>query len=87
MKRRIGSLLLLCLLCACLCTQALGGGMSAGMHGSTFGGNPVACAAGRYMLSRLTQPAFLEEVARKGAAIRQRLAAMGAEIFRKHSES
>ena len=61
---------------ACLCTQALGGVMSAGMHGSTFGGNPVACAAGRYMLSRLTQPAFLEEVARKGAAIRQRLAAM-----------
>lgn len=61
---------------ACLCTQALGGVMSAGMHGSTFGGNPVACAAGWYMLSRLTQPAFLEEVARKGAAIRQRLAAM-----------
>ena len=61
---------------ACLCTQALGGVMSAGMHGSTFGGNPLACAAGRYMLSRLTQPAFLEEVARKGAAIRQRLAAM-----------
>lgn len=61
---------------ACLCTQALGGVMSAGMHGSTFGGNPVACAAGRSMLSRLTQPAFLEEVARKGAAIRQRLAAM-----------
>lgn len=61
---------------ACLCTQALGGVMSAGMHGSTFGGNPVACAAGRYMLSRLTQPAFLEEVARKGAAIRQRLAGM-----------
>ena len=61
---------------ACLCTQALGGVMSAGMHGSTFGGNPVACAAGRYMLSRLTQPAFLEEVACKGAAIRQRLAAM-----------
>ncbi len=61
---------------ACLCTQALGGVMSAGMHGSTFGGNPVACAAGRYMLSRLTQPAFLEEVARKGAATRQRLAAM-----------
>ena len=66
---------------ACLCTQALGGVMSAGMHGSTFGGNPVACAAGRYMLSRLTQPAFLEEVARKGAAIRQRLAAVAEDCL------
>lgn len=43
---------------ACLCAEAFGNVLSAGTHGSTFGGNPVACAAGRYMLSRLTDSAF-----------------------------
>lgn len=61
---------------ACLCAPRLSGVMSAGMHGSTFGGNPVASAAGRYMLSRLTQPAFLVEVREKGRYMRERLAAM-----------
>jgi acetylornithine/N-succinyldiaminopimelate aminotransferase len=61
---------------ACLCSEALAGVLSAGMHGSTFGGNPVVCAAGRYMLQRLTAPGFLAEVTEKGAYIRSRLAAM-----------
>ena len=47
-----------------------------GSHGSTFGGNPVVCAAGRYMLTRLTDADFLAGVARKGEAFRRRLAAM-----------
>lgn len=58
---------------ACLCTPELGGVMSAGTHGSTFGGNPVACAAGRYMLSRLTSPALLEGVKQRGAYLRGKL--------------
>ncbi len=61
---------------ACLCRDTLAGVLGAGTHGSTFGGNPVACAAGRYMLSRLTDPVFLEEVEEKGAYLRQRIAAM-----------
>ena len=61
---------------ACLCTEALGGVLSAGTHGSTFGGNPVACAAGRYMLTRLTDPALLAEVEEKGAYLRARLEAL-----------
>ena len=61
---------------ACLCTEALGSVLSAGTHGSTFGGNPVACAAGRYMLTRLTDPALLAEVEEKGAYLRTRLEAL-----------
>lgn len=61
---------------ACLCTESLGSVMSAGTHGSTFGGNPVACAAGRYMLARLTDPALLRQVDEKGAYLRARLQAM-----------
>lgn len=60
---------------ACLCSETLAGVMGPGTHGSTFGGNPVACAAGRYMLSVLTKPDFLREVAEKGAYLRERLSA------------
>lgn len=61
---------------ACLCTESLGSVLSSGTHGSTFGGNPVACAAGRYMLTRLTDPALLAEVEEKGAYLRARLEAL-----------
>ena len=61
---------------ACLCTEALGTVMSGGKHGSTFGGNPVVCAGGRVVLSRVTAPGFLDEVSRKGEKIRTRLQGM-----------
>jgi acetylornithine/N-succinyldiaminopimelate aminotransferase len=61
---------------ACLCTNALSGVLSAGMHGSTFGGNPVVCAGGRYILSKITEPAFLQSVNEKGAYLRKRLESM-----------
>ncbi|MDR2070260.1 MAG: acetylornithine/succinylornithine family transaminase [Treponema sp.] len=37
-----------------------------GDHGSTFGGNPVAAAAGLVVLEKVNNPAFLAEIARKG---------------------
>lgn len=61
---------------ACLCTDKYKSVMSAGSHGSTFGGNPVVCAGARYVLSRLTQDGFLDEVAEKGAYIRDAVAQM-----------
>lgn len=61
---------------ACLCGEALAGVLSAGMHGSTFGGNPVACAGASVVLQKLTAPGFLEEVAQKGSYLKGRLAAL-----------
>ena len=47
--------------------------LSFGDHGSTFGGNPVACAGALSVLSRLTAD-FLAEVTRKGEYLRSRFA-------------
>ncbi|WP_195985433.1 aspartate aminotransferase family protein [Clostridium sp. D33t1_170424_F3] len=63
---------------ACLCTERLGNVMDAGMHGSTFGGNPVVCAGALAVLDKVLQPGFLEDVAEKGAYLRGKLEAMDA---------
>ncbi|MDR2630424.1 MAG: aspartate aminotransferase family protein [Spirochaetaceae bacterium] len=42
-----------------------------GDHGSTFGGNPLAAAAGLVVLETVQQPAFLQEIRRKGEKIRE----------------
>lgn len=54
---------------AVLLREDLAGRVSVGDHGSTFGGNPVACAAALAVLDRLTSAGFLESVERKGAAL------------------
>ncbi|MDR0553207.1 MAG: acetylornithine/succinylornithine family transaminase [Treponema sp.] len=40
--------------------------LTVGDHGSTFGGNPLAAAAGLAVLETVTRPAFLKEIAEKG---------------------
>lgn len=50
--------------------------LGGGMHGSTFGANPVATAAGCYIASRLTED-FLAEVNAKGKYIADKLNAAG----------
>jgi acetylornithine/N-succinyldiaminopimelate aminotransferase len=47
-----------------------------GTHGSTFGGNPVACAAAVAAVGALADPALLENVRALGAALRARLEAL-----------
>jgi acetylornithine/N-succinyldiaminopimelate aminotransferase len=47
----------------------------AGDHGSTFGGNPVAAAAGLVVLEKVANPTFLAEIARKGEKIQDALRA------------
>jgi acetylornithine/N-succinyldiaminopimelate aminotransferase len=41
-----------------------------GTHGSTFGGNPVCCAASKVVLETVLAPGFLPEVSRKGGLLR-----------------
>ncbi len=50
-----------------------------GTHGTTFGGNPLACAAGNAVLDVILAPGFLEEVQRKGAKLRSALDALARE--------
>ncbi len=59
---------------AVLATAEAGKGMTAGTHGSTFGGNPLAMAVGNAVLDVVLAPGFLEEVQRKVLLFRQRLA-------------
>jgi acetylornithine/N-succinyldiaminopimelate aminotransferase len=47
---------------AMLTTQAIAKSLSYGTHGTTFGGNPMACAAGLAMLEVLTEPGFTDRV-------------------------
>jgi acetylornithine/N-succinyldiaminopimelate aminotransferase len=45
--------------------------LQSGDHGSTFGGNPVAAAAGIVVLDKVNNSAFLQEISRKGEKIQQ----------------
>ncbi|WP_412506055.1 aspartate aminotransferase family protein [Roseovarius sp. SYSU LYC5161] len=58
---------------AVLATEAAASGMTAGTHGSTYGGNPLACAVGSRVMDIVADPAFLAEVARKSGLFRQKL--------------
>lgn len=61
---------------AVLATQSAASGMTAGTHGSTYGGNPLACAVGAAVVGIITDPAFLAEVSRKAGLFRQGLEAL-----------
>ena len=58
---------------AVLASEAAGRAMVAGTHGSTYGGNPLACAVGAKVMEIVTAPGFLDEVRRKAGLFRQRL--------------
>lgn len=58
---------------ACLATEKAARGMVAGTHGSTYGGNPLAMAAGEAVLDVVANEAFLSEVRDKGERLRGRI--------------
>ena len=47
---------------------------AAGDHQSTFGGNPLACAAANVVLKTINDKAFLADVVKKGDYIRSQIA-------------
>jgi acetylornithine/N-succinyldiaminopimelate aminotransferase len=61
---------------ACLTTEAVGSAMTAGSHGSTFGGNPLAMSVGNAVLDVVLEEGFLDHVAKMGLRLKQRLAAL-----------
>ncbi|TKZ21918.1 aspartate aminotransferase family protein [Shimia litoralis] len=58
---------------AVLATQDAASGMTAGTHGSTYGGNPLACAVGNAVMNTVATPEFLSDVMRKSGLFRQKL--------------
>ncbi|MGR3813480.1 MAG: aspartate aminotransferase family protein [Cognatishimia activa] len=69
---------------AVLATENAASGMTAGTHGSTYGGNPLACAVGNAVMEEVATPEFLEDVNRRAGLLRQKLEGLVAanpEVF------
>ena len=58
---------------AVLATEDAASGMTAGTHGSTYGGNPLGCAVGAKVMEIVADPGFLEGVRAKAGGLRQKL--------------
>ncbi|MDP9422641.1 MAG: aspartate aminotransferase family protein [Pseudomonadota bacterium] len=61
---------------ACLATEKAAAGMVVGTHGSTYGGNPFAMAAGQAVFDVVANEEFLTEVRNKGERLRSALEQM-----------
>ena len=58
---------------ACLANEKCAEVLTAGTHGSTFGGNPISCAGGLAVLNKVSSEWFLDNVAEMGRYIREKL--------------
>jgi acetylornithine aminotransferase len=67
---------------ACLATGDTAEALQKGDHGSTFGGNPVSCAAALAVLDTIEKEGLLEQVSRLGARWREDLSAAGGDAVK-----
>ncbi len=58
---------------AVLMTAKIAGALQPGDHGTTFGGNPVACAAGAAVVTEVSKPGFAENVKARSAQLKEGL--------------
>lgn len=65
---------------ACLATANAASGMTAGTHGSTYGGNPLGCAVGSAVMDIVAEQSFLQSVNRRAGQLRQSLESLVAEF-------
>ena len=65
---------------AVLATEDAASGMTAGTHGSTYGGNPLGCAVGSAVLERVAAPKVLGDVNGKAGLMRQSLEGLIAQF-------
>lgn len=65
---------------ACLASAEAASGMTAGVHGTTFGGNPLAMAVGNAVLDVVLEEGFLDDVKRKALLMKQSLASVADEF-------
>ncbi|WP_027230346.1 aspartate aminotransferase family protein [Phyllobacterium sp. UNC302MFCol5.2] len=61
---------------ACLATAEAAKGMTAGVHGTTYGGNPLAMAVGNAVLDVILEEGFLEHVQKIALTMKQGLASI-----------
>lgn len=64
---------------AVICNEQIAQAISPGNHGTTFGGNPLACALGCELLSIVSKPAFLKNVTCGGERIQKGLRSLAAK--------
>ena len=70
---------------AVLTTKAVGSAMQAGSHGSTYGGNPLACTVGQAVMDAVQADGFLDHVIDMATYFRQQLARVideNADVFK-----
>ena len=66
---------------AFVANEKCSGVLTKGLHGSTFGGNPVSCAAGNYVLDIVSTPEFLKDVEEKGQYLKEKLLSLGKDTI------
>lgn len=64
---------------AILTTETIAKAMTPGTHGTTFGGNPLACAAGNAVLDVILAPGFLDQVCARAALLDELLDSLVAD--------